>query len=192
MSVVALNVMDDTKKVSAYPKTTFPIISKTTPPIIANHHTISSSSFNIENLSHYLNLIMSVAYKNPTKNVLTSISSGTSAFQEQVRAIDQLATANLFDNAFLVVSMAISVDNMAYKFAHFIYRIMDGLNSLPNVGQGTTPLYANMITLLLTGQHFDQANTMGIIPDLEISPSQATLDSKRKMFKNMATSYSLS
>jgi hypothetical protein len=67
--------------------------------------------------------------------------------------------------------MSRAVDKMAYTFAHFLYRMMDRLHGLPNVGQGTKPLYTNMTTFLLTGQIFDRANMMGINPDLHSSPS---------------------
>jgi hypothetical protein len=60
---------------------------------------------------------------------------------------------------------------MAYTFDRFFYRTLDGLHGLPDAGQYGKPLYANMTTLLLPGQFFDRANTMGIHPDLEISPS---------------------
>jgi hypothetical protein len=44
--------------------------------ICDNHRTASSRSFNIENITHYLHLIMFGAYHSPTKNILTSITSG--------------------------------------------------------------------------------------------------------------------
>jgi hypothetical protein len=99
--VTALNAMDDTKNVSAYHNAMFPIID--------NHHITISRSFNIEKIPHYLLLIMFGAYENPATNVLTSIASGTSDFQDQY----QLTTTNLPENDFVVVSISRAVGKMA-------------------------------------------------------------------------------
>jgi hypothetical protein len=54
MSVQGLNAMD--QKVSAYPNAMCPTIT--------NHQTTSSMSFNVENVFHYLRLIMFGIYNN--------------------------------------------------------------------------------------------------------------------------------
>jgi hypothetical protein len=59
MSVTALNAMDETNNVSAYHITMLPICT--------NHHIARSRSFNIENITHYLRLIMFGAYDRPIK-----------------------------------------------------------------------------------------------------------------------------
>jgi hypothetical protein len=62
------------------------------------HHTAVSRSFNIENISHYLRVIMFGTSDIPTKDVLTSITLGTSAIQDQAPIRYQLNANILFDN----------------------------------------------------------------------------------------------
>jgi hypothetical protein len=148
-----------------------PTYPNTTPPAITNHHTSSSRSFNIENISHYLRLIMFGAYDDPTKHVLTSVASGTSAFQNQANVRDQLTANNLFDTYLLVVSMSRAVEKMAPIFTFFLFKMLDGQHGLQDMGQDAKPLYTNISTFLLTGQLLERAKTMGINPDLDTFPS---------------------
>jgi hypothetical protein len=67
--------------------------------------------------------------------------------------------------------MSRAVDNIVSTFAHFLYRILDGLHGLPNIGQNAKPLYASLTIFLLMGQLLDRANTIDINPDLDIFPS---------------------
>jgi hypothetical protein len=80
-----------------------------------------------EHNTHYIRLIMSGAYDNPTKNILTSIASGPLAFQDHSRVRDQLTATHL---DFFGVYMSRAVEKMVYTFAHFRYRMLDGLHGI--------------------------------------------------------------
>jgi hypothetical protein len=82
MTITGLNNMDLNSPVLAYPTNML--------PFVVNHHTANIKSFNIENISQYLRLIMFGVYDTPTKNVLISLASSTNSIPSQ-----RLRTAHL-------------------------------------------------------------------------------------------------
>jgi hypothetical protein len=76
----------------------------------------------------------------------------------------------LFGNEFVVVSISSAVGEMASTLSNFLKSTLSGQYNLPNVGIYAKTLYLNMATFSLTGQTLQQDITMGINPDLGISP----------------------
>jgi hypothetical protein len=112
MTIAGLNAMDLKNPPPAYPTNMF--------SIIMNHYTVNSKFFHIDNISHYIRLIMSGAYDTPTKYVITSLASRTNVVQSQASDQEQLTSKNLFDNGFVVVSNSRAVEKMASSFTSFL------------------------------------------------------------------------
>jgi hypothetical protein len=112
-NVLGLNPMNLAKSVPAYPTTIF--------PSVVNHHTANCRSFNIENLAHYLRIIMFGDCDIPTNAVLTFLTSGANAVQSEARTREHLTSKNLFHNDFLVISISRAVEKMASTPAAFLH-----------------------------------------------------------------------
>jgi hypothetical protein len=120
-------------------------------PIIVKHHTANSKSLNIDNISHYVHLIMFDAYDTPTKDIITSLALSINAVQSQASDREQLTSKNMFANDFLVVSISRAVEKTASSFTSFLHETLRGQHQLPNFGVDHKPLCATMATFLFMG-----------------------------------------
>jgi hypothetical protein len=163
MTITRKNAMDLEKPTPAYPTSRF--------PLIVNHHTTNIKSFHIDNISHYVHLIMFGAYDTPTKDIITSLASSTSFVQSQANDREQLTSKNLFDNDFVVVSISRAVEKMASSFTSFLHATLRGQHEVQSIGVDDKPLYATMAKFLFTGELLQCANLVGINPDEPIRPN---------------------
>jgi hypothetical protein len=95
-------------------------------PLIRHHYSEKSKFFSLENITHYVSVIMFGCYNVETKNVIDALACGAEAFGVQATPREYLTSRNLFDNEFLVVTLSRSALSLATTYSNFMEKTCNG------------------------------------------------------------------
>jgi hypothetical protein len=89
-------------------------------PLIRHHYNEKSKFFSLENITHYVRVIMFGCYNGETKNVIDALACGAEAFGVQATPREYLTSRNLFDNELLVVTISRTALSLATPYSNFM------------------------------------------------------------------------
>jgi hypothetical protein len=139
-------------------------------PLIRHHYSEKSKFFSLENITHYVQVIMFGSYNVDTKNVIDDLACGAVAFGVQASPREYLTSRNIFDNELLVVTLSRMALSLATSYSNFMEQTCNGEHKIIHVNREDRELYRNMLLFSLTGQLLDRARSKGINPDIEGNP----------------------
>jgi hypothetical protein len=140
-------------------------------PLVRHHYSKKSKLFSLENISHYVRVIMFGCYNVETKNVIDALACGAVAFGVQASPREYLTLRNLFDNELLVVTLSRTALSLATSYSNFIEQTCNGEYKLIHVNREDRAFYRNMLLFIFTGQLLDRSRSKGINPDIEGDPA---------------------
>jgi hypothetical protein len=139
-------------------------------PVVRHPYYEGSKSFNSQNITYYLQLIMCCCYNIDTKNDIDSLSSEAANCAIRASRREYLPARNLFDNELPVVSISCSAVSLATAYSTFLGKTCNGVYSLIQVNNADKTFYRNMMLFRFTGQLLERANAKGVNPVFEGGP----------------------
>jgi hypothetical protein len=139
-------------------------------PLIRHHYNEKSLFFSMENITHYVRVIMFGCYNVATKNVIDALDCGEEPFGVHATPREYLTARNLFDNELLVVTILCTALSLASIYSNFMQKTCNGEYKLIHVNREDRVFYRNMLLFIFTGLLLERARSKGINPDIEGDP----------------------
>jgi hypothetical protein len=139
-------------------------------PLIRHNYSEKSKFFSLENITHYVRVIICGCYNVETKNVIYALACGAVAFGVQASPSDYLTSRNLFDNELLVVTLSRTALSLATSYSNFMEHTCNGEYKLIHFNREDRAFYRNMMLFIFTGQLLECARSKGIYPHIEGDP----------------------
>jgi hypothetical protein len=89
-------------------------------PLIHHHYNEKYMFFSLENITHYVRVIMFGCYNVVTKKVIGALACGAEPFGVQATPREYLTSRNLFDNELLVVNISRTALSLATIYSNFM------------------------------------------------------------------------
>jgi hypothetical protein len=95
-------------------------------PLVHHHYIKKSKFFSMENIIHYMRVIMFGCYNVETNNVIDALACGAVALGVQASPREYLTSRNLFDNELLVVNLSRTSLYLATSYSNFMEQTCNG------------------------------------------------------------------
>jgi hypothetical protein len=128
-------------------------------PLIRHHYNEKYMFFSLENITHYVRVIMFGCYNAVAMNVIDTLACGAETFGVQATPREYLTSRNLFDNELLVVTISRTDLSLATIYSNFMEKTCNGQYKLIHVNREDRVFYFNMLLLIFTGQLLDRARS---------------------------------
>jgi hypothetical protein len=139
-------------------------------PLIRHQYSEKSKFFSLENITHYVQVIMFGCYNVETKNVIDDLACGALAFGVHAPPREYLTSRNLFNNELLVATLSRAALSLATSYSNFIEQTCNGEYKLIPINREDRALYRNMMLFIFTGQLLEHSRSKDINPDIEGDP----------------------
>jgi hypothetical protein len=137
-------------------------------PLVRHHYNEKSMFFSLENITHYVRVIMFGCFNVITKNVIDALYCGAEPFGVHATPREYLTSRNLFDNELLVVTISRTALSLATIYSNFMEKTCNGQYKLIHIEDRV--FYRNMLLFIFTGQLLDRARSKGLNPYIEGDP----------------------
>jgi hypothetical protein len=114
-------------------------------PLIRHRYSKKYKFFSLENITHYVLVIMFGCYNVETKNVIDALACGAVAFGVKASPREYLTSCNLFDNELLVVTLSHMALSLATICSNFMEQTCNGEYKLIRVNREDRAFYRNML-----------------------------------------------
>jgi hypothetical protein len=104
-------------------------------PLIHHHYNEKSMFFSLENITHYVRVIIFGCYNVVTKNVIDALACGAEPFGVQATPREYLTSRNLFGNELLVVTISRTALSLATIYSNFMEKTCNGKYKLIHVNR---------------------------------------------------------
>jgi hypothetical protein len=139
-------------------------------PLVCHHYIEKSKFFSLENITHYIRVIMCGFYSVETNNVSDDLDCVAVALGVQASPREYLTSSNLFDNKLLVVTLSRTALSLATSYSNFMEHTCNREYKLIHVNREDRAFYCNILLFIFTGQLLERARSKGINPDIEGDP----------------------
>jgi hypothetical protein len=121
-------------------------------PLILHHYSKKAKFFSLENITHYVRVIMFWCYNVETKTVIDALACVAVAFGVHASPRAYLTSQNLFDNELLVVTFSRTALSLATSYSNFMEQTHNGEYKLIHVNREDREFYRSMLLFSFTGQ----------------------------------------
>jgi hypothetical protein len=125
--------------------------------LVHHHYSKKSKFFSLENITHYVRVIMFGCCNVETKNVIDALACGAVSFGVQASPREYLTSRNLFDNELLVVTLSRTALSFATSYSNFMEQTCNGEYKLIHINREDRVFYCNMLLFIFNGQLLERA-----------------------------------